>query len=62
MSFREAKPDEIERNRGRVGEHSTTQFIISAAGEEVWQRPLILAHWAGSQVDDPEERARRDWL
>ena len=50
MSYRPAKSDEMQRNRGRVHELSTSQFIVSAAGEEVQQRPLVMAHWSGSRL------------
>ena len=50
MSYRQAKPDEIQRNRRKVNEYSTTQFIISAAGEDIWQRPLVAAHWSGNKL------------
>ena len=50
MSYREAKPDEVQRNRGRVNEPSTNQFIVTAAGEDIWERPLVLAHWSGDKL------------
>ena len=50
MSYRSAKSDEMQRNRARVNELSTSQYIVTAAGEEIWQKPLVLAHWSGVKL------------
>ena len=49
MSYRQAKPDEIERNRRKVNELSD-QYIVVAGREPDEQRPLISAHWSGNKL------------
>ena len=51
MSYREAsKREEIQRYRDKTEDFSTTQFIVCVTGEEILQRPLVLAHWSGSRL------------
>ena len=50
MFFRQAKPDEIERNRRSVNELSTAENIVVAGMESDDQRPLVLAHWSGNKL------------
>ena len=50
MCFRQAKPDEIQRNLGRVGELSGDKLIVVAGEQAVVRRPLLQAHWADGRL------------
>ena len=47
MCYRQAYPNEIARNEGRVGELSPRQYIC--VGDDV-RRPLVQAHWADGRL------------
>ena len=49
MFYRQAFPNEIARNKERVGEMSPRHYIY-VAGEDDEYRPLVEAHWADGRL------------